>query len=82
MVRYPKWFAKWRLQVWDNRLTDWRKEWNQTTVAGPNQLSPLSSVNEEQFWERLVTKALLKRTKWRKVKGPDGAYLLKPEDMA
>lgn len=68
-MRYPKWFARWRLQVWDNRLTDARKEWNRASVIGPvvDAVSPVaSSETLEQFWERQVTKAMVKRVLWRK----------------
>lgn len=71
-MRYPKWFARWRLQVWDNRLTDWRKEWNRATLVGPDRQwaeQAIDGVTQEAFWERLVTKALLKRTTWRKRAG-------------
>lgn len=60
-MRYPKWFARWRLQVWDNRLADARKEWNRAEVA--NQPDGVL------FWERRVTRALVKRVKWLKRAG-------------
>lgn len=81
-MTWPKWFARWRLRVWDRRLAVYRREWNRVTVAGPDPDHVgryLDHVNAEAFWERLVTKALVKRTKWRKAKGADGRYLVQPK---
>lgn len=71
-MRYPKWFARWRLQVWDNRLADWRREFNQVTVAGPDRKAAeqaIDGVTQERFYERLVTHCLRKRVLWRKRAG-------------
>lgn len=67
-MRYPKWFSRWRLQVWDNRLADYRKEWNRAIAAGDEHQHPeaFDAVNEDRFWERLVTRGMAKRVLWRK----------------
>lgn len=71
-MRYPKWFARRRVRVWDRRLRLWQREFNKATqVSADRQWAEeaLNSVTQEQFWERLVTRALTKRTLWRKRAG-------------
>ena len=65
-------FARWRMRVWDRRLKAHQKEWHQAIDAGAdNHLHPesLHAVEQDVFYERLVTHALRKRTKWRKRAG-------------
>jgi len=69
-MRYPKWFARWRVTVWDRRLKEYRAEWNKprpTLELG--DWKPLDAVDVDAFWERMVTKAMLKRVMWRKRAG-------------
>ena len=54
-------FARWRVKVWDDRLGKYRAAWNRATLEDNQAL--------EQLWETVVTKALVKRTKWRKRAG-------------
>ena len=54
-------FARWRVKVWDARLDKYRAAWNRATLEDNQPL--------EQLWETVVTKALVKRTKWRKRAG-------------
>lgn len=67
-MRYPKAFARWRLKVWTRRLAAMRREWSRAIESQDDHQHPeaLAAVNEDLFWERLVTKALVKQTKWRK----------------
>lgn len=61
-------FARWRVRVWSRRLKAYQKEWNRVAAAdiGPREVN---GVTVDQFYERLTTRALLKRTKWRKRAG-------------
>lgn len=79
-MRYPKWFARWRLRVWDRRLVVYRAEWDQASKDPDRQAAELAmdGVTADKFWERLVTKAMLKRTYWRTRKDRHGAYLVGP----
>lgn len=61
-------FARWRVRVWDRRLTTYRKAWNQATMENPGGLT-LTDVDVDALYERLTTKALVKRTAWRKRAG-------------
>lgn len=52
-------FARWRMKVWDRRLETYRRAWHNTP-------------EDSLVWydlERLVTRALVRRTKWRKRAG-------------
>jgi hypothetical protein len=59
-------FARWRVRVWDRRLTAYRKAWNQATVKDP---VGLARYDADALYERLTTQALVKRTTWRKRAG-------------
>jgi hypothetical protein len=67
MSIYPKWFARWRTGVWSRRLVEYQHQLNKVVPVAPKL--PLDAVDAKAFWERLVTKALLKRTLWRKRAG-------------
>ena len=54
-------FARWRVKVWDVRLEQYRAAWNRATLEDNQAL--------EQLWETVVTKALVRRTTWRKRAG-------------
>lgn len=67
-MRYPKWFARWRVTVWTRRLALYRREWNRATLSEPSHVT-LDGVDLDVFWERLVTRAIVKRVRWRKLAG-------------
>lgn len=62
-------YARWRVKVWDKRLARYRKEWNRVVVPGQPDFALHEDVNTDAFWEQLVTRAMRKRTKWRKRAG-------------
>lgn len=64
-MRYPKWFARWRLQLWDDRLKARQSDYN--TVLSNMHLCGLESSDPGR--EAAVTEALRNRTKWRKRAG-------------
>lgn len=70
-MKYPKWFARWRVTVWDKRLASYRREWQLAIEHQDDHQHPeaFAAVNVDAFWERLVTKALAKRVLWRKRAG-------------
>lgn len=64
-MRYPKWFARRRLQLWDDRLKARQADYN--TVLSNMHLCGLEPSDPGR--EAAVTQALLKRTLWRKRAG-------------
>lgn len=59
-------YYRWRLRVWTRRLELYRRTWHrveQRTALGL-ELPVLNSTPE--FWERQVTRAMLKRTELRR----------------
>lgn len=61
-------FARWRVRVWDRRLTAYRKAWHQA-MDDHQHPEAYAAVEVDVLYERLVTKALMKRTAWRKRAG-------------
>lgn len=79
-MKWPKRFCLWRVRVWDRRLAVYRHDWQAEIDGADEHQHPeaLNAVTVDQFWERLVTQAQLKRVKWRKragirkLSGPSG----------
>lgn len=65
-------YARWRVKVWDKRLARYRKLWDgQMVQQTQDHMHPesLEAVSTDVFWAQLVTRAMRKRTKWRKRAG-------------
>lgn len=65
-------FARWRFRVWDTRLNRRRAIWDSTLRGqSENHVHPESphAVETDRYWEAQVTKAMAKRTTWRKRAG-------------
>lgn len=58
-------FYRWRLGVWTRRLERYRRTWHRTERRAAQGLMVVEAFGPE-FWEREVTRAMLKRTELRR----------------
>lgn len=59
-----KWFARWRVKVWDRRVELYRNLMNHA-----DECPVCHMPGEQERTERQLTRALVKRTAWRKRAG-------------